>query len=361
MIRFLESFGTYSSINQFTSQKWDYVLGTNGPSYAATDGSRGGPCVTLGSANGVQLAKQFGNTSKQKLAIAFRIKGSDMPGSGVRLLNILNDFSASASAGSITPAIALTLDTSGVLGYIGWNVISATSLGTSMLDDNWHWVEMYVDLAGSGATSTLKVYVDGVEKINNTAIDLYVSGGTPTFGDGGDVAFRWLTICGYSSVLSIEDLIIYDDATGGLRASVDFPLGDCAVEYKAVNGAGSSAQWTPSAGDNYAAVDEAVPNGDTDYVTAATAGLVDTYAAADISGSPTIKSVVVGVHFQADGAGLAGVKAHVKSGSSTADGDTQTAMSSYKTRQYEFINDPATSSPWTASGFNAAEIGIKSA
>ena len=62
----------------------------------------------------------------------------------------------------------------------------------------------------------------------------------------------------------VDDLYVLD-GTASTPANNDF-LGDVRVEGLDPNAAGSNAAWTPSAGANYACVNETPPTDDTSYV-----------------------------------------------------------------------------------------------
>lgn len=137
--------------------------------------------------------------------------------------------------------------------------------------------------------------------------------------------------------------------------------GDTRIDSKFPDGAGDLAQFTPSTGSNYAAVDESPPN-TTDYVDSATAGQQDLYAFANISHSPPSIFSVLRVNVATkDDAGARSLKPLTKRGatvySGTAVGLTQ---GSYVRQTDVQETDPSTSAAWTQTNLNAAQFGFES-
>lgn len=137
-------------------------------------------------------------------------------------------------------------------------------------------------------------------------------------------------------------------------------LGPLKVEALLPSGAGSSALWTPSAGANYECVDEIPKNGDTDYVSAAAAA-TDLHACANLTNiTGGIKAVQLNVDARTESTAT-NIRTKCKSGSTTADGATQSVVDTtdFDTLMEIEEVDPDTSSAWTASGVNGMEIGYE--
>src|SRR4029079_19356311 len=75
-----------------------------------------------------------------------------------------------------------------------------------------------------------------------------------------------------------DDLYVGDGS--GAAPWNDF-LGECRVDARVPTGPGATTTWTPSVGANWQCVDEIPPNDDTDFTTAAAAGLTDTFVVED--------------------------------------------------------------------------------
>lgn len=81
------------------------------------------------------------------------------------------------------------------------------------------------------------------------------------------------------NALGYYDDIAINDTTGPINNSW---IGRGGIHGLKPNAAGQYTQFTPSAGDNYAAVDEVPPDDDTTYVESDTVGHKDTYALEDL-------------------------------------------------------------------------------
>lgn len=138
-------------------------------------------------------------------------------------------------------------------------------------------------------------------------------------------------------------------------------IGECQVDTLLPTGAGSSTDFTASAGSNYQCVDEVPNNLGTDYVESSTDGDVDLYAMADLAEEPaTIHAVAVAVSAAKTDAGSGSIKSVMKSGATTAESDALALSNgSYLRNVYARGVDPNTSSAWTASAVNALEAGCK--
>ena len=129
------------------------------------------------------------------------------------------------------------------------------------------------------------------------------------------------------------------------------------------NGAGYSTQWTPSAGSNYACVDE-VPPSDADYVYTNTVGNVDTYALSDLPGTAVaVKAVQVQTRARKEGvASPQNLDLAVRTTGGdyfSADKALTTSFAPHLWNLWEL--NPGTAAAWTVSEVNAMEAGVKAA
>ena len=110
----------------------------------------------------------------------------------------------------------------------------------------------------------------------------------------------------------------------------------------------------------YKYVNEPNPDGDNSYIKSNNVGDISRFTFPAIPSGAVIKAVIIWPNMRKDDGGVRTVRGHIKSGSST--GDTGTDVSPGGQYQYQALisaTDPATGNPWTASGVNAAEFGIK--
>lgn len=148
------------------------------------------------------------------------------------------------------------------------------------------------------------------------------------------------------------------DLTAPMPAG-DF-YGNLKIERLAPSGAGTTTQWTPSAGSNYQNVDENAHNSDTDYNASATVGNIDTYAMADMAASSgSIRAVQTTLVARKDDALARQIAPVMRSGGTDYVGATKTLTTSYAYYYQQYDQDPATSADWDFTGVNAVEVGVK--
>ncbi len=219
--------------------------------------------------------------------------------------------------------------------------------------DGHHWG---VDIKIDSSAGWVKVYRDGIEVLTfagNTG-----NADIANVRYGNDLNPQTLAANTY------YDNLYLDDTTGEAAPTVP-PAYE--FMWAAANGNGSNAQWTGSDGnqtDNYALVDEAAQNGNTDYVQASAADLVDTYAMA----APTLPAgytcSAVCPYPVALKTGVEQVRlcAAVVSGSTLAESLAVNLVTSYAPKLFHrFTVDPDTAAAWGQAGLDAMECGFKSA
>jgi len=207
-------------------------------------------------------------------------------------------------------------------------------------------VEVYYLIADSGGRFTVKI--KGITLIDYTGDTLY-----STYTTLSGVRFGYAAVSTATQGNAYFDNIILDDAAW---------IGSTKIQGIALSGAGTTAQWTPSAGANYVCVDE-VPASDADYVYTNTNDHLDTYAVADLSGTiGTIKAVQVQARVVKEGSATPqNIKMVLKSGSTTDLSADIAVPTTAATVAAIWEADPDTSAAWITAGVNASEIGIKSA
>lgn len=140
-------------------------------------------------------------------------------------------------------------------------------------------------------------------------------------------------------------------------------LGDIRVDNRIPTGAGATTGWatgpTP-AQPNYQMVDDAQPNGDTDYTTASASGVTDTFATTDVPAGSTVYGVQVQLSAKIGDAGTGTVAPVVRpSGSDVVGTDFSPVASAYTLSRQVYPTVAGTSTPWDVSSFNATEFGYK--
>lgn len=230
-----------------------------------------------------------------------------------------------------------------------------STIGTATIDpipvDTWTHIEGKIVVHDTTGSVEVRVNGSATPALLLTGIDTRVGGaaGTPDAvrigGVGNDSVAAYYT-----------DFAVWDEAgetpTGW--------IGDCRVDTYLPTGAGSSTEWTPSAGANYAAADD--PDGDTSYVESSTTGDLDLYAMGNMAHTPaTIYAVAVTTLARKTDSGTGSVKLTMKSGATQAQSTDQgLSDADYARKLYARGVDPGTSSAWTQSGVNGLEAGVES-
>jgi hypothetical protein len=143
----------------------------------------------------------------------------------------------------------------------GNSTVLATTFEVLDLDE-WYYIEFRTKITQTAGSYELRI--DGVTAASdpNVSMDNTGTAGTNNISFGA----------ANGSEVHIDDVYILDCDEPGRN---DF-LGPCVVEHHRPV-ANSSVTWTPSAGANWAAIDEAPPDGDSSYVETSTAGAADLY------------------------------------------------------------------------------------
>ena len=227
---------------------------------------------------------------------------------------------------------------------------TGTVLGTSTKTFSigvWYYIEAKIKVHSS--TGTVEVRVNGETWLSLT--------GKNTQATANAQVTKLMV--GYNDAsnhtCNVDDFY-FCDTSGSVNN--DF-LGDIRVQSIFPTGAGTTTQMTPSAGSNYTCVDEAAPNGDTDYVSETTAGEKDTYAFGNLTPtSGTIKGVQVLINARKDDAGFRTIAPVYRPVSTDYDGTAQAVSDSYSYLREITEVSPATSAAWTIAEINGAEFGV---
>ena len=206
-------------------------------------------------------------------------------------------------------------------------------------------IEVRFKIADAGGR--VEVKVDGVSDIDFT-------GDTK---EGADTQFNKVRL-GFGphavySVYAYFDNFKMDDAAW---------IGDTKIQAIKPTGAGNSTNWTPSAGVNWACVDER-PASDVDYVSIDDNDITDTYETSNLAGSVgDIKCVQIQSRTESDGSPT---PTNLKLVARCSGGDYVSGNKAVPADPKGLWNlwetDPSDAGAWTEADVNAMEIGIKSA
>lgn len=239
-------------------------------------------------------------------------------------------------------------DSAGHLRLTRNNTVLAT--GTTVLSNGvFYYIEFKVTINSS--TGAYELRING-----NTELS---ASGTNTQATGNAWADRFYLgdfSVGGGETCDVCDLYVLD-GTGSVNNTF---LGDCRVDALFPSGAGNYTQLTPSAGSNYAAVDEKAQNGDTDYVESGTVSQKDSYAYGDLA---TSTGSVFGVQLvpfaRKTDAGTRSIKGLARLSSTDVLDSTDKTLSS----SYAYYPDVRETKPgggsWAISDVNSAEFGVQ--
>ena len=272
----------------------------------------------------------------------------------------VNFQAASASAGcgifrisdGTTNQITVMINGSGYIEVRRGNqagTVLATS-STPMPIDTWVYVEAKVYIHDSQGSVLLKI--DGTEYISVTDADTKNS--VNAYADRLYFGAQAST----GALIYFDDLYVCDD-TGSYNN--DF-LGDCRIETLFPDEAGSSTQWTPSAGSNYENVDDAGSNdGDSTYNSSSTADQVDLYGMAELTATPVaIHGIQEAIVARKDDAGSRSVRVMLRSDGTNYDNGSDLSLSDSFAH---LVMPPRERDPsgeaWVKATVNALEAGVK--
>jgi len=222
--------------------------------------------------------------------------------------------------------------------------------GTTVLSASvWYFIEL--DLTINSSTGAYTLRINGTNELTATGANTQSSGNAWAdrfyLGDFSPGAGETLDIC---------DLYVFD-ATGSANNAL---RGDSRVDAIFPSGAGNYTQWTPSAGSNYAAVDEKAANDDTDYVESSTVSQKDSYAFGDLSSSTgTVAGVQLCMYAKKTDAGTRSIKGLARLSSTDVLDSTDKTLST----SYAYYLDTRETKPgggsWAISDVNSAEFGVQ--
>lgn len=204
--------------------------------------------------------------------------------------------------------------------------------------DAYHNIQVRFHVDNSGY---IRTRIDGVDDISYSGdtqpdTDTTIEKVRFYYDTGGIVSGYW------------DDITV---GTGGWPGDIRYdglmPDGDDSVE------------WTPSAGDNYAAVDE-VPYSDADYVSAGSPDLTDIYTMEDWSGSnKSPQFLVAWARAKKDAAEPRTLELVVSSGGSESSSGSFNVATTFTYYDHIFETDPD-GSAWSDTTIDALKAGIRS-
>lgn len=207
--------------------------------------------------------KNLGNVSTIVVGFAIRWIGAL---AAARLVGLREDDDA-------TDGFNLRVTAAGYLeAYRGTTLLKSTSPVQALTQNQWHYVEVKVTVHNSAGA--FEVRVDGSNVLSDSSVNTRAGS---TNNHCNRVRFHGSNF-GINSAATLDDVYILD-TTGAVNN--DF-LGNRRVTTIFPNAPGSSTQWTPDTGNNYARVNNVASDGDSSYVQSSTPAL-DTYEFENVS------------------------------------------------------------------------------
>ena len=318
--------------------RWPTTVGTAavGSSY----GRLGGSGVRLGDNTATSIQRSFTLTD-DTFIYAFGLKVVDDNAGAVFVTNPFGG-SSQIQNGGIVSRIGIT-NINGVAGsyYTDAGVIIALQ---------WHHVIFKVKFGDTGGI--VEIWVDGVQEVNVTSLDLdpRPTSLTPRFGGIASTDM---------DEFYMDDLLILDgsgssnnDIPDDARVYTLYPNGDC--NYSGLTGSDGNQV------SNYLQVDDD-PIVLTAYNGSSTDGDKDTYDMEDTTGSGDVLAVQLEAIANKDDAGTKFGKTVLRSGT-TDDIGASTGLAvdpSWTSMMTMYDTDPDTATAWTTSGVDSAEAGFQ--
>ncbi len=232
--------------------------------------------------------------------------------------------------------------------YNGANTLLATSENT-ITTQTFYYIEIKVTV---GATGSYELRVNGF-----SAGWMPHAVGQTRANSNPDTA-NTISLYGmYNTSTDIDDLYICD-GTG--TANNDF-LGDVRIDAVMPTADDTPCEWLCSSGtSHFALIDEAAPNGDTDYIYSEVAGNQDTFqfAALPDLGNTPIKGVQMVSCARKDDASTKQMAQVARLGDVTQTGAAISLSDSYSYVRDVFPKDPE-GNDWTVSSIQSARFGVK--
>lgn len=244
--------------------------------------------------------------------------------------------------------------TQGMLHVGGGNVLYVTR-GTSTIIANgstglstetWYYIEIRYKVDDS--SGEVEVKINATPEISATSLDTRSSASYNS-------TYSIILGAGRYGSSRIDDVYVLET---GSSPNNTF-LGDCRVDTLNVDAAGTHTDWTPLSGSNYQNVDEAQTDDDTTYNTAQTEGDTDTFGHVDLSQTTDVYGMQVSARVSKTDASNMYARLVVRQGGTDYKGDVEGVGASYSFIKQIREVDPNTSTQWTRSGINTAEIGIE--
>lgn len=285
----------------------------------------------------IMQSLRFGNQGT--LILGFAMNAQTFINTGAVLWQFMDDS---------TTQVELRVDSSGHLFFTRNGTALGSPSTNALLLNTWYFIE--VKIVFHQTTGSCEARVAETVWVSVTGVD--------TCNTANQFANNIFNLIGANQVGHFYDDLWLCSSAG--TQNNDY-LGDCRIETLYPTGAGGVTAWTPSAGSNWAAVDEATANDDTDYVSATGVGDKDLYAFGNlVTSTGLVRAIQPVLTARLATAGSRTLAATTRTAGVDVDGPNIPLLSS-SYLQYNKIQElnPNTGLPWTIAEINAAEFGMK--
>lgn len=329
-IVFMEGFDLYSATYSF-DQKW----GNDTFAFSLQTGRVSGQCLR-GSGNGNNIRRTLpGNYNIITHGFAFKV--STLP-AGDTIFAHYED-------GANNIQFQLSLTSTGAIKFIRGN--GAATLGTSTTgvvpSNAWCYIEVAALI--SATVGTCDIWVDNVSVLSLTGQN------NKGYATTANISNLRLTNTSSTVVTNFDDMYLKD---------VVGHIGDVRIECLYPTSDASPNDWVPSTGtDEFAVVDEATINGDTDYISDATAGHISRFGLPSLVSAPTtIYAVMHSLTVRKDDATARQVRMNSHLSGTTVNGSTRTVSTSYVKNEEIFEAKPG-GGAWDNTAVNGLEVSVE--
>lgn len=207
-----------------------------------------------------------------------------------------------------------------------------------------------------GSSAAVKCWINGNLEINATGDTTVTANNT---ADSVVIRQNGSGSCTITSISNYYHVVIMDGVDDGDGLNTN--LGVVQVNAHIPTADGDHTAWTANTGTRFGAVDDAAPNGDTDYVSHATVGGKVSFPLSDLPpGITHIKGTMGWVNAARSDDVTKGFKALLRNGTTDALGSTEKFPSiTYGYHRQRFGKSPFSGVAWTVAEWNATQGGAE--
>lgn len=339
-------FDIFANITEFMETGWSISSAVD--TLSTSNGRFGGGCLE---STVTTAASGFSSTANTAIDAAFHIAFAYYHSGG----SSSNELFAMQSFTGQDGASVLLTAAGAVQARNRSNTVVETSVGSPVTSGAWHWIEIKIICGSLSNNGHIVVRVNGATVLNQTTIDTRPGGVAQIVG-----IFKISAPNATSgALLRVDDLFVMDTSGSVFNGFMD----DRRIQTLLPTADSATVNWTASSGTDVSCVDDALgaSNGDTDYISSATAAQESRFAMGNMTVSPaSVDAVVLKFRARKDDAGNRTMRGLVNSSGSEAVGTTVGLSTAYLWKSSDaFLTDPNGAVAWTETTVNALEAGVE--